>query len=279
MRFTLFASTVLTLCTALSAHAKNAPSCDVQMHDTDSDGKAQIDRTKKNQDNAALAKVINALFEKDGKKPALYFVFPAKAGTADEIVPFVIPTKDDAGRFDLPKDLALRLSTSGPVKMLNRTDHREEGFASPQRFPSLYFMPRPVSRLNGTKVKTDFDGNLVTHVGPECSVVDLKGIETLSVLYGGLTHYADGIVRYNEQIRAGNSLKPRDQKIYEEDIKILNHRLGVSARRTPAGTDSPTYADEQDVKVENRKMKNLSVETTPRTKSPSKTETSGSTQP
>ncbi len=229
------------------AQAKEAGNCGIKMVH----GSAPA--SEANQAKDALEKRVDTKFKDDQKVAALYFVFPAASGKSEEIVSLKIPADASSDRVDVPTSLALKLSTSGPVQIFNRTAHREEGMAGSQLYSSLYFLPRSVKELGGTKVRTDFDGPITTHISPGCNVANFKGLEKLSIVYGNISKYADEITAFN----AKKKLNASEEQVYAESVGILNKKLDVKAGRSPASTDTPVVADDRDIKHERRNSKKL----------------------
>lgn len=246
MRTQILSLLLSALVFAQPAFANRGKSCDIKMVG----GSAPY--TSENKAKIALQEKIDAIHAKSTSGPALYFVF--SDGKSPEIETLPIPHAEDSDRMQVSPELTKRLAKSGPVKIYNRTAHRE-GEIPVGAYSSIYFLPYTVSEFKNIHPKTDFDE--APNIGPGCTMVEFKNHETLSLAYGSISHYADNIVALNR--------KPKSSDIEERiagEIKSLKvKKVGTGSGRSPASTSAPVIAAD---KVENRTKKKLQTKVEPK---------------
>jgi hypothetical protein len=254
MRLKIFVLCTLSVLSAASAQAHVASSCDVKYGNADEYGTRSADATPKNKAQFALEKTIDERFKNDGSIPSLYFVLPGKDPKNPEIVALKIPTGDGVDRLDIPKDLVARLAKSGPIKVFNRTDGAGIGKS---RYSSFYFVPFTTPGLKGMNPKFGFDN--ATNTRANCSIVDFKGHETLSVLYNNISQHADDVTNLHAKQDTGEKLSDYQHTVLAEAISILDKKLGYDPRRAPASLEAPVYEESPKV-VQKRGSKKLGTE-------------------
>jgi hypothetical protein len=179
--------------------------------------------------------LIDKQFAKDGEASALYFLLPD--GKIERLA-----INPDGNKIDVPSKLAAKLAKSGEVEVYNKTES------------SIYLMPFPVSGVHGINPKTDFTN--AEHAGRGCSRVNLKGQETISVIYNDIARVADKVT-YIDRVAAKRARTKSEEALYAESITILKKKLGTTTR-SPASLARPEYADDPKVNQQ-RKSKTLPI--------------------
>lgn len=182
----------------------------------------------------------------------LLFVIPDSSGENPTV--YSVKVESNGAVQALPKEILEKLSRAPEVQLHNKTT-----------FGSLYFMPFSEEGLKGINPLTACASarSERRYATAGCSTLNLKGLETITLLYDQNASSCDKIadVQRNASTRSGEVQTESEEKLVAEANRALHKNLKIIAgmNRRPAGLERPVYADKT---VEKRTEKKLDVEST-----------------